>query len=193
MSKYGIVILGLPTTTGFGTTQFALRLAVEWAKAYNEVKRLPKEDAVVVFSNTIDVAKEVQLKPGYVWVMDEMNPSDSTQAIHMGENMMKVLMAPTVPGSVRCRNADLMLPAGVLRIFTGNAASAQTSGSLGQSPSRGRQSSTTSPSPSSRIRGQTTRRTRKTTETQRRCLWRSETAWAASSKGGPLSLLCSEA
>ena len=64
VNKYGIVILGLPRTTGFGKTQFALRLAVEWAKAYNEVKRLPKEDAVVVFSNTIDVAEEVQFKPG---------------------------------------------------------------------------------------------------------------------------------
>ena len=123
--KHGIVILGPPETTGFGKTQLALRLAVEFAKAYNKVKHLPKEDAVVVFSNTIDVAKDIKFKPGYVWVLDEMNPADPTQAIHMGENMMKVLLAPTVPGSVRCRNEDMQLPAGVLRIFTGNAASAQ--------------------------------------------------------------------
>ena len=87
--------------------------------------QLPKENAVVVFSNTIDVAKEMVFKPGYVWIIDEMNPSDVTQAIHMSENMMKVLVAPTAPGSIRCRNADLMLPAGVPRIFTGNAESAQ--------------------------------------------------------------------
>ena len=43
----------------------------------------------------------------------------------MSENMMKVLMAPTAPGSIRCRNADLVLPAGVPRLFTANAETAQ--------------------------------------------------------------------
>ena len=125
LTKHGIVILGASSTTGFGKTQFALRLAVEWAKAYNEVMQLPKEDAVVVFSNMLDVAKEVRFKPGYIWVLDEVSPCDQTQAIHMSENMMKVLMAPSAPGSIRCRNADLVLPAGVPRIFTGNAESAE--------------------------------------------------------------------
>ena len=125
LTKHGIVILGASSTTGYGKTQFALRLAVEWAKAYNQVMQLPKEDAVVVFSNTLDVAKEVRFKPGYIWVLDELNPADQTQAIHMSENMMKVLMAPTAPGSIRCRNADLVLPAGVPRLFTANAETAQ--------------------------------------------------------------------
>ena len=125
LSKHGIVILGATNTTGYGKTQFALRLAVEWAKAYNQVMQLPQEDAVVVFSNTLDVAKEVKFKPGYVWVIDEVNPSDPTQAIHMSDNMMKVLLAPTAPGSIRCRNADLSLPPGVPRIFTGNAETVQ--------------------------------------------------------------------
>ena len=48
LTKHGIVILGAPSTTGYGKTQFAL----------------PKEDAVVVFSNRLDVAKEVRFKPG---------------------------------------------------------------------------------------------------------------------------------
>ena len=90
--------------------------------------QLPKENAVVVFSNTIDVAQEMVFKPGYVWIIDEMNRPDVAQAIHMSENMMKVLVAPTAPGSIRCRNADLMLPAGVPRIFTGNAERARSSG-----------------------------------------------------------------
>ena len=54
-----------------------------------------------------------------------MNPSDHTQAIHMSENMMKVLLAPAAPGTIRCRNVDLALPAGVPRIFTGNAEHAE--------------------------------------------------------------------
>ena len=119
--KRGIVILGPPNTTGFGKTQFAFRLAVELAKAYCEAKRLPKENAVVVFSNTVDVAKDIKWKPGYVWILDEFSPADHAQAIHMSENMMKVLVEPNVPGSTRCRNEDLQLPAGVMRTFTGNA------------------------------------------------------------------------
>ena len=66
LTKHGIVTLGASSTAGYGKTQFALRLAVEWAKAYNQVMQLPKEDSVVVFSNTLDVAKEVQFKPGYI-------------------------------------------------------------------------------------------------------------------------------
>ena len=125
LNKHGIVILGPSATTGFGKTQFALRLAVEYAKAYNQVAGLPQEDAVVVFTNTLDVAREVAFKPGYVWVIDEMNPSDQQQTVHVSENMMKVLMAPTVQGSIRGRNNDIVLPRGVPRIFTGNAENAQ--------------------------------------------------------------------
>ena len=54
-----------------------------------------------------------------------MNPSDQTQAIHMSENMMKVLLAPAASGTIRCRNVDLHLPVGVPRIFTGNAEHAE--------------------------------------------------------------------
>ena len=123
--KSGIVILGSHATTGFGKSQFALRLAVEYAKAYNKVKGLPKEDAVVVCTNTIDGAKDVKFKPGYVWVVDDMSPSDQTQAMHMSENMMKVLLAPATSGTIRCRNVDLHLPVGVPRIFTANAENAE--------------------------------------------------------------------
>jgi len=58
-------------------------------------------------------------------VIDEFNPADSTQAIYMSENLMKVLLSPQVPGSVRCRNDDKMLPIGLPRIFTGNAESVE--------------------------------------------------------------------
>ena len=64
LSKFGIILLGSNKSTGFGKTQFALRLAVEYCKAYSEVMQLPKENAVVLLSNTIDIAREVQFKLG---------------------------------------------------------------------------------------------------------------------------------
>ena len=64
----------------------------------------------------------MQFKPGYCRVLDEFNPADGTQAIYMSENMMKVLLAPQIPGTVRCRNDDKILPMGMPCIFTGNPA-----------------------------------------------------------------------
>ena len=62
MHKYGILILGSPDTTGFGKSQFAVRLAVEWCKAYHEETGCPKEDCCVVFTNTLDVARDIVFK-----------------------------------------------------------------------------------------------------------------------------------
>ena len=162
--KYGIVILGPPATTGFGKTQFALRLAVEFAKAYNKVKGLPKEDAVVVFTNTIDGAKDVKFKPGYVWVLDEVNPSDQTQAIHMSENMMKVLLArrPLEP------SAAVMSTWRCLRECLGSSLEMQRTqsngswgGSNGQSPARERPSCQAAPHPGFLAEGARGRRRRR--------------------------------
>ena len=62
MHKYGILILGSAETTGFGKSQFALRLAVEWCRAYHEATGCPKEDCCVVFTNTLDVARDIVFK-----------------------------------------------------------------------------------------------------------------------------------
>ena len=125
LNHYGIVILGKSETTGFGKTQFALRLAVEWCEAQHTGKGVPREDCCVVFSNTIDVAKDIVFKPSYCWVLDEMCPADHAQAIHMSENMMKVLLSPLQPGSIRARNQDLAMPVGLARIITANAENAE--------------------------------------------------------------------
>jgi hypothetical protein len=124
LQKHGIVLLGANSTTGFGKTQFALRLAVEWAKAYNEVSGAPKDEAMVVFTNTVDAARELSFRRGYIWVLDDISLTDREQVIHMSQDTMKVLLAPSSSGSIRCRNQDLCLPAGVPRIFTANACSA---------------------------------------------------------------------
>ena len=90
MAKHGIVILGHDTTTGFGKTRLALRLAVEWAIAYNLENDLPKEDAKIVFTNTLDVAREIVFRKGFVWVIDDMKPYDREQIMYLSENGLKV-------------------------------------------------------------------------------------------------------
>ena len=90
MAKHGIVILGHDTTTGFGKTRVALRLAVEWAKTYNQQHDLPKEEAKIVFTNTVDVARDIVFKKGFVWVIDDMKAHDKTQVMYLSENGLKV-------------------------------------------------------------------------------------------------------
>ena len=121
LSRFGLVLLGNQSTTGFGKTQFALRLACEWAKAYVQSKRLPQDQAVVVFCNTLDVIREVVFRPGMVLVIDGFTPSDQEQVIYMSETIMKCMCNPAQGGSVRARNGDIQLIAQMPRIFTGNA------------------------------------------------------------------------
>ena len=90
MAKHGIVILGHDTTTGFGKTRLALRLAVEWAKTYNQQHDLPKEMAEIVFTNTVDVARDIVFKKGFVWVIDDMKAHDKEQVMYLSENGLKV-------------------------------------------------------------------------------------------------------
>ena len=133
MVKHGIVILGHDTTTGYGKTRLALRLAVEWAKAYNKQHDLAKEEAKVVFTNTVDVARDIVFQKRFVWVIDDMKAHDKEQVVHLSENGLKVLLSPGDCGTVRARNQDVQLPSGVPRIFTANAASpAEWVGEIGR-------------------------------------------------------------
>ena len=71
------------------------------------------------------VAKDIVFKKSYYWIVDEMMPADGSQTVYMSENMMKTFLTPLAPASIRCRNSDLVLPAGMPRIITANATSAE--------------------------------------------------------------------
>ena len=104
MSKYVVLILGESSTTGYGKTQMALRLAMEWARSMTEAQQLPMEEAQVVFTNTVDAAKNIKFKQGMVWVLDEFSPGDHEQAVHCSEKMLKILFSPSTAATIRCRN-----------------------------------------------------------------------------------------
>ena len=124
LAKHAALILGGNTTTGYGKTQFALRLACEWAKVLAESRGLSKDAAQVVFMNSLDAAKDVEFKPGMALVLDEFCPSDSESLVYVSENILKVLLCPSVMGTIRARNNEIKLCEGVARIITANASSA---------------------------------------------------------------------
>ena len=57
--------------------------------------------------------------------MDEFNPCGA-QVVLCDANMMKVLLSPVSPGTVRARQDDITLPAGLLRVFTSNTTSLES-------------------------------------------------------------------
>jgi hypothetical protein len=121
MNRYAILLLGSLDTTGYGKSQYAKRLAVEWSKAMCRALNLSADRALVVITNTIDAARDIQFKPGMVWLLDEFEVGDPNQIIYVSSNMLKVLFTASEPGSLRCRMTDLVLPAGVARVITANA------------------------------------------------------------------------
>ena len=70
----------------------------------------------MVFSTTIDAVREINFKPGYCWILDDMKPADGTQAIYMSEDLMKNLLDPRTSKSTRARNQELNLHMGIPRI-----------------------------------------------------------------------------
>jgi hypothetical protein len=73
--------------------------------------------------NSLDAAKDVEFKPGMALVLDEFSPSDSESLVYISENMLKVLLCPSVIGTIRARNNEIKLCEGVARIITANAPS----------------------------------------------------------------------
>ena len=125
MRRYGIVILGDNTTTGFGKSQLALSLACHYAKSYSISHRTPADTALVFKSSTVESGKDVVWSPGCAWVLDEVRPSSKEQIPYCDEEILKIMMSPATAGSIRCHHRDLKLPAGVPRIYTSNAACGQ--------------------------------------------------------------------
>jgi hypothetical protein len=120
MMRYGVLIHGTNETTGFGKSTLALCLARDYAVMYNRTFDLPKSDALVVFSQTLDSLRGIRFKKGMILVLDEFSPSDADQIQYLSEQGLKTLMDPRMPASLRARNNNVELPPGVPRLFTSN-------------------------------------------------------------------------
>jgi len=123
MAKYGIILLGPDGTSGFGKSQLAQRLAIHWTLARAQAMGLQPAEAMVAMTNTMDLGNKIDFKTGWCWVLDEFMPADKEAQVYCSESSLKVLLSPMAPGSIRARNTDAKIPAGVARIVTANAGS----------------------------------------------------------------------
>lgn len=122
--NYGVLIGGSNNTTGWGKTQFSLRLACELSIAIVETLSLPSADARVIVVSTLDVLRScLPLTLGTVLVFDDFHISDREQIVHLSEHGTKNLLCPRMCATLRGRFGDIVIPAGIPRLFTGNVTS----------------------------------------------------------------------
>ena len=121
LSRYGVVLAS--PMTGIGKTMFACRLAMEWSLAAVAAAGLPSSRAQVVFTNSFDAARSIVFEPYMVWIIDEVSPGDLSQLAFSSENILKVLLNPSMAGSINAEHGSIELPAMLPRIFTCNNSS----------------------------------------------------------------------
>eukprot|EP00972_Heterocapsa_arctica_P021829 3210427-Heterocapsa_arctica.AAC.1 len=64
MAKYGIILLGPDSTSGFGKSQLAQRLAIHWTLARAQAMGLQPAEAKVAVTNTMDLGNKIDFKTG---------------------------------------------------------------------------------------------------------------------------------
>ena len=122
MFKYGIYILGgNKETTGYGKSSFARALASNLAQCIAEGNSLAKDDARVVEAKTFEGLKNIDFKLGDVIILDELKPADKESNVYVTESHLKAFNDVSAITTMRARNSDLVIPAGIPRITTGNA------------------------------------------------------------------------
>jgi hypothetical protein len=123
MRQYSIGIHGGDGTTSFGKTMCSIRLAAHYVQCCLEAGVVAPTQRFILLSNGTEDAKLVDFSSMGVaaWVLDEWTPGDSNQAQHMSSDMLKVLLSPASPCSLRCKGTELLtVPANIPRIFTSN-------------------------------------------------------------------------
>ena len=122
MFKYGIYILGgNQETTGYGKSSFARALASNLAQCIAEGNNIPKDGARVVEAKTFEGLKNIDFNKGDVIILDELKPADKESNVYVTESHLKAFNDVSAITTMRARNSDLIIPAGIPRITTGNA------------------------------------------------------------------------
>ena len=123
LNRYAVLILGANQTTGFGKSAVAKALACHYSQCCVESARLPRDQARVAITNTLDAARDISFSTGTSWILDEFSPAETESNVYVNETMLKCLFSPSDPCTLRARQKDVMVCEGIPRIITSNAAS----------------------------------------------------------------------
>ena len=75
--RYGIVIIGANSTSGFGKSAFCKALACAVSQCIAEAKRMTSDRARVIYTRTLEGLRDVEFHEGDTILLDEFQPGDA--------------------------------------------------------------------------------------------------------------------
>ena len=118
--RYGIVIIGANSTSGFGKSAFCKALACAVSQSIAEAKRLTSDRARVIYTRTLEGLRDVEFHEGDTILLDEFQPGDSKSNVYISDTILKTFNDPSEVCTFRARNKDIVIPPGICRVTCGN-------------------------------------------------------------------------
>ena len=118
--RYGIVIVGANSTSGFGKSAFCKALACSVSQCIVEAHQMTSDRARVIYTRTLDGLQGVEFHLGDTILLDEFQPADSQSNCYMSPTMLKTFNDPSEVCTIRARNEDIRIPPGICRVTCGN-------------------------------------------------------------------------
>ena len=118
--RYGIVIIGANSTSGFGKSAFCKALACAVSQCIAEAKRMTPDRARVIYTRTLEGLRDVEFHEGDTILLDEFQPGDSKSNVYISDTILKTFNDPSEVCTFRARNKDIVIPPGICRVTCGN-------------------------------------------------------------------------
>ena len=118
--RYGIVIIGANSTSGFGKSAFCKALACAVSQCIAEAKRMTSDRARVIYTRTLEGLRDVEFHEGDTILLDEFQPGDSKSNVYISPTILKTFNDPSEVCTFRARNKDIVIPPGICRVTCGN-------------------------------------------------------------------------
>ena len=118
--RYGIVIIGANSTSGYGKSAFCKALACTVSQCLAEAHRMTSDRARVIYTRTLEGLRDVEFHIGDTILLDEFQPGDSESNVYNSETIMKTFNDPSEVCTFRARNKDIIIPPGICRVTCGN-------------------------------------------------------------------------
>ena len=118
--RYGIVIIGANSTSGFGKSAFCKALACSVSQCLAEAHRMTSERARVIYTRTLEGLRDVEFHNGDTILLDEFQPGDTQSNVYMTPTILKTFNDPSEICTFRARNKDIIIPPGICRVTCGN-------------------------------------------------------------------------
>ena len=118
--RYGIVIIGANSTSGFGKSAFCKALACTVSQCLAEAHQMTSDRARVIYTRTLEGLRDVEFGSCDTILLDEFQPADTQSNVYISPTILKTCNDPSEVCTFRARNKDIIIPPGICRVTCGN-------------------------------------------------------------------------